>query len=335
MNVLVTGANGFLANNIIRELNKRRVPVKGMVRRTSNLLSLQGANYERVIGNVNHLNELSAASKGSDVIIHAAANTSQQSAIQLDSTDHIGTENVIKVAEKQHLKKVIFVSSANTFGYGSFEKPGTESDEMSPLFKQSIYAMNKLISQQLILQAAKDGRIQATVVNPSFMIGPNDAKPGSGKILLMYLNSKFAMCPPGGKSFVHVNDVAVAICNAIEKGKNGACYLLTGENMTYNSFYKKVEEVTFVSRPVVQISGTFLSLVGKVGSMINRAGGNLELDHVNAQILNIRNYYNSEKATSELDMPQTPLDLAIKEAVKWFAENGYLKNKIRLRNVNT
>ncbi len=48
--VLVTGANGFLGANVVRELNIREIPVRGMVRKKSNLLSLKGAKYKKVIG---------------------------------------------------------------------------------------------------------------------------------------------------------------------------------------------------------------------------------------------------------------------------------------------
>lgn len=327
MKVLVTGANGFLANNIIRELNKRGVPVIGMVRQTSKLLSLVGATYEKVVGDVNNYYDLAVAVQDCDVIIHAAANTSQNKSHQLKSKDHVGTNNVIDIVEKLGLKKLIFVSSANTIGHGSLENPGVEDQNVKGIFRKSDYAVNKFNSQNQVLKAANEGRIRATVVNPSFMIGPYDAKPSSGKILLMYFNNRFAFIPPGGKSFIHVRDAAIAICNAIDKGRNGQCYLLTGENMTYGEFYRKIRNVTRISKPGLYLTSRLINVIGYIGSLVNKMGFSIELDNVNANILCIKNYYSSLKAIKELDMPQTPIEQAICESYEWFHKNGYLKRK--------
>ena len=141
----------------------------------------------------------------------------------------------------------------------------------------------------------------------------------------MYLNYKFAFCPPGGKSFIHVNDAAIAICNAIEEGKNGTCYLLAGENMTYHEFFQKIRKVTGVSKPIIKLNRYFISQLGIAGSIFNKIGCNIELDQANAGILNIKNYYSSARAVEELKMSQTPIENAINDAYRWFRENNYLK----------
>lgn len=325
MKVLVTGANGLLAANIIRELNSRGIEVRGMVRKTSNLLSLDGVEYEKVFGDITNNKDVFHAASGCDVIIHAAANTSQRPQDQESKGDIIGIQNIIKIVEEQKISRLIFVSSANTFGFGSLENPGTEYSPISEVFYKSAYAKKKLEAQELVLANAKSGRIDAVVVNPTFIIGPYDAKPSSGRLLMMYLKNKIAFYPPGGKNFVYAKNAAIAICNAITKGKSGECYLLAGENLTYKEFYEKVKMVSLISKPMFLLSGKILRLLGKSGSLLNKIGFSLELTKENADILCINNFYTSQKAQSELEMPQTPIEMAIEEAYQWFLSNNYLK----------
>jgi dihydroflavonol-4-reductase len=325
MKVLITGANGFLASNIIRELNKKEIDVKGMVRENSNLLSLKTAKYEKVVGDINNVGDLKNAAHGCDVIIHAAANTSQYAHRNLNMDNIEGTKNVISVSERLRINRLIFVSSANTFGYGSKKHPGDESVKMSPVFKKSPYAYSKYKAQEAVLAANKEGRIKAIVVNPAFMIGKYDAKPSSGKLLTTYLNNPIAICPPGGKSIVHVRDVAVAICNSIDRGVDGTCYLLAGENLTYKEFYNKLATETGQKKKTIFLSKFVLALLGSVGSVINKMGIHTSLNRINTNILSIQNYYSSKKAIHALGMPVSSVDEAISDAISWFSQNNYLK----------
>ncbi|NJK86741.1 MAG: hypothetical protein HC906_12975 [Bacteroidales bacterium] len=59
----------------------------------------------------------------------------------------------------------------------------------------------------------------------------------------MFYGKKIAFIPPGGKNFVDVRDAAKAICNAIEKGRNGEKYLLAGKNLTYKDFIRKLSAI--------------------------------------------------------------------------------------------
>lgn len=325
MKVLITGANGLLAANTIRELNHRGIPVRGLVRKTSNLLSLEDAQFEKVYGNIINYEDVYDAADGCNVIIHAAANTGQKPSDQKSDDDLIAIRNMIKVVELQKISRLIFVSSANTFGYGSLESPGNEKTPISEIFQQSLYAKKKLKAQELVIKAARHGNIDALVVNPTFLIGPYDAKPSSGRSILMYMNNRVAFYPPGGKNFVATKDAAVAICNAITKGKSGECYLLAGENLSYKQFYEKVKIVTGIDKPLIPIPLYLLKAMGFGGSFLNRFGFAFELTKENACILSIHNYYSSKKAQNELEMPKSNIELAIDEAYQWFLLNDYLK----------
>jgi dihydroflavonol-4-reductase len=328
MKALVTGANGFLASNVIRELNRRGIPVRAMVRSTADLRSLSGAEFELFYGNITNMIDAMEAVKGCDVVIHAAAETSQhylsvEPYMQVNVT---GTFNMLEASYKNDVKRFIFVSTANTFGYGTKSSPGNENIPAKYPFTSSGYAISKMKAQELALEYAASGKLETVVMNPTFMIGAYDAKPSSGRIITMMHNKKIIPVPPGGKNFVHVADVANGICNAIDKGQPGSCYLLANENLTYSEFYIKLGKATGKSFCQLKLAPQLLVVIGTIGKLVARSGFKSDLNLTNAKMLCVGNYYSSAKAIKELRLPQTPVDNAIADALEWFAKIGYIKS---------
>ncbi len=326
MKVLVTGANGLLASNIIFELTKRKFAVRGMVRRTSNLLSLRGIEFEKVYGDITSYRDVERAVKGCGIVVHAAADTSQHHGSFEDylPVNVHATETVMKVAKENDVKRVVYVSSANAFGHGSIEDPGTENLPPRFPFTVSNYAVSKQAGQYAVLKYAENAKPEIVVVNPTFMIGRRDAKPSSGKLVLLGYKRKVIPVPPGGKNFVHAGDVAVAACNAIDKGRNGECYLLAGENMSYFEFFKLIEQVTGNKKLFVKVPSPVFVLAGNIGSFFAVMGFNNPFNRVNTRIMFIKNYYSPQKAVKELDMPQTPVSKAVEDCLDWFKQYGYI-----------
>lgn len=328
MRALVTGGNGFLGANLIKELSSFGWQVRAMVRNTADLRSLKGLEYEMFHGEITNNEHIKKAAEGCSIIIHTAANTSQNALLsEYYDVNVNGTKNVIDAVKYNRIGRLIFVSTANTFGNGTKEIPGNEEIPINPVFARSGYAKSKLIAQQLVLEAVKKEKINATVVNPSFMIGPNDAKPSSGRIILHYYKKRLLLLPPGGKSFIHVKDVVRGICNAIDKGKSGECYLLTNENLTYAEFFDKLSEITGISQTKIMLPAAILRTTGVFGNLAVKLGIRTEINMVNAQMLCEENYFSAAKAISDLKLPQTPVKDAIKDAVEWFSDNGYLVKK--------
>ncbi len=326
MKVLVTGANGLLASNLVRELLHSGYEVRGMVRENSNLLSLKQLEIELFNGEITNPADVRKAFAGCEVVVHAAANTSQwpthYEAYKRTNVD--ATQFLLDEAVRRNIEKFIFVSSANAFDPGTKEKPGTEE---SPFNKdgKSGYMLSKYVAQNLVLDEFRRSGLPTVVVNPTFMLGKYDAKPSSGQIILMAHGKNLMGCPPGGKNFVHVADVARGIVNAIGKGKQGECYLLANENLSYSEFFEKLKMVQGKPQTLVKLPRWALSLAGRAGSIFESAFGKpAKLNAINARLLCADNYYSPEKAVRELDLPQTPIAQAIEDAIEWFEQYGYM-----------
>lgn len=318
---MVTGANSLLGANVITALLAKGYSVRGMVRRPGTI-PLRYENIEEFVGVLTNPSDVRMAVKGCGIVIHIAANTAQNSIRYKDyaAVNVVATKYVLEAAHEWRVRKTIIVSSANAFGYGTLDLPGTEAAPIAYPFTKSCYAKSKKEAQDLALQYSGKGMGEIVVVNPTFMIGKYDSKPSSGKIITMNYKRKFIFIPPGGKNFIHVKDVAMAICNAIVFGKDRQCYLLANENLTYRDFYTKLNEVTGVKRHIITLPKWLLRMAGMAGSCFIRMGVRNAIHYNNMRILCVKNYYGSQKAVQELKMPLTPLSVAIKDAVDWFLE---------------
>lgn len=317
--ILVTGANSFLAGNIITELIERGYSVRGMLRKTARLM-ISHQRLETYYGNITEKTDVINAVKGCDIIIHVASLTDQSvsSYRKYEIVNVDGTRNIINAAERFNVKKIIYVSTANTFGYGTRTEPGSETVPAKYPFTRSGYVISKSKAQTFILKAFERSETEITVVNPTFMIGPNDWKISSNRIILRALDSRFLLIPPGGKNFIDVRDAAAGICNAIKKGKDGECYILANENLTYKEFYKKMSFVTNKKPFLITIPKLFLIMAGIAGNLVRYGGFNTAVNLTNMKILSIGNYYTANKAIREISLPQTPVEKAVEDAVSWF-----------------
>ncbi|MGQ7868929.1 NAD-dependent epimerase/dehydratase family protein [Sunxiuqinia sp. sy24] len=328
MQVLLTGANSLLGSNLTRKLLQANYEVKALVRENSNLLSLEGANPAFVKGNFMDADLLRKALTGCKIVVHVAANTSQwPSAYEHYKVTNVdGVRLMLEESQKAGVERFILVGSANAFGPGTKNTPGDETTPFTSLQYQSGYMRSKFEAQQLALAFHQKHHFPVTVVNPTFMLGKYDAKPSSGQMLLMAYGTKLMPVPPGGKNFIHVEDVANGIVSAIEKGRNGQCYLLANKNLNYQEFFGKMQALCGWPKQLVKVPKPLLTLAGQAGTQYEKLSGKpAKLNSINAKLLQANNYYSPAKAVSELQLPQTPIEEAIKEALAWFQENGYLR----------
>lgn len=328
MNILVTGADGLLGNNVVRELLQRQMQVTVLVQENKIYPTLAKLPITIVQGDLLHAESINKASLGIDVVIHCAANTSMFPARQelVNKVNIDGTQYIINACKSNNVKRLIYVGTANSFSSGTLAKPGNENNPYTAHTYGIDYMDSKYKAQELVLKAVNDNELDAVVVNPTFMIGPFDSRPSSGTMLIGIYNKKVPGYTLGGKNFVAVKDVAVAIANAITMGKKGECYLLGNANLTYKMAFEKIAAVAKVSAPRFKLSTPMVRLYGRFNSLI----GHLfkfspAVTHELAILASEEHYYTSAKAIKELQMPQTPIEDAINEALNWFIENNYIK----------
>jgi len=329
MKVFITGADGVLGNNLVRILLNRGHKVRVFIETGKKAACLEGLDIEKSSGSILDYDALKAAMSGSDIIIHAAAKTDTWPLRHVNywKINVEGTRNIINAFKETGAKRLLHIGTANSFGPGDENDPGDENRPYAAGRYKLDYMSSKYAAQQEILRVVKEDGLDALVLNPTFMLGPYDSKPSSGTMILAVNSGKIPGYPPGGRNFVYVKDVAVAIANAIDMGKKGECYILGNENLTYKEAFLKMAGALNVKAPSVKMPGLLTIIYGaliSVASSLFRFTPSVT--YALALISTEKHFYSSEKAVRELDMPRTSIDEALSEAVKWFRENGYIKN---------
>ncbi len=326
--VLVTGADGLLGSNLVRELLGRGYQVRAFLLPDSPSRTLDSLDIERYEGNILRIADLEEAMQGCSHLVHAAANTNiwpNRSEI-IRKVNIEGTKNIAEAALKSGIQRMVYIGTANSFGFGPKENPG---DETRP-YESDIYGLDyqdsKYQAQQYILEQVREKQLPALIINPTFMLGPYDSKPSAGAMILAIYHRKVPGFAPGGKNYVYVKDVAVAIANALDgKGRVGECYIAGHENLNFKEAFTKIAEITGVKPPAISFPKSILKLYGRIGSLMGNITGKAPtVSYPMTQISCDEHYFNPQKAVKELNMPQTGLEVAVKEAFAWFKKNGYL-----------
>jgi len=317
--VFVTGITGFLGSNVVLKLLKDDYYVIALVREKSNLFCQQKENLQIVEGDLftNH----SVYLKGVDYVIHIAAET-RQDLLSYEAYRKINYDASIQLFRESiscNVKKILFISTANTLGFGDMCNLGNEVTPQKFPFINSLYARSKLDAENYLLK--NQSNTEVIIINPTFMLGQYDRKPSSGKIIFWAWRKRLIFYPKGGKNFVHVEDVADGILQAIKKAKNGEKYLLANENLKYKSFFKKLNLITHQQPLMIPIPSFLLILLGFVGDFLSLLKIRTSLGSTNMKALRIDNFYSNEKSIKELGMTYKSTDHAIKDAIDFFQNN--------------
>jgi nucleoside-diphosphate-sugar epimerase len=315
--VFVTGITGLLGANLVQSLLDDGWHVIGLIRKKSAYKGLRCPRLTLIEGDL--FNDLALVMQNVDVVIHAAAETRQNLIRYRDyaEVNSKGTMLLYLTAVHCQVRKFIFISSANTLGYGSNDEPGNELMPLKSPFDQSMYAKSKIEAENYLLQNCQ--KTDVIIINPTFMLGARDSKPSSGKIILMGWKKRIIFYPPGGKNFVHVLDVVQAVMKCINLDKNGEKYIVAGENLSYRDFFLKLIRLTNQNTLLIGIPKPVLMVLGYAGDLIRTLGIKCNLSSNNMKILCIENFYSNQKSVSGLGICYRSIDSAIHDALEYFS----------------
>lgn len=319
--ILITGASGLLGTNLVRLSYQQGYKVRILVRPNADLSALRDIPMEIIYGLIDDKEDVLAAVKGCDHVIHAASLTTQwgtpyEAYKRINIT---ATQYIAEACLAFGVKRLIYVSTANTLAPGSRTVPGTELNAFGLHHINSGYINSKYVALQYIQEQVQQKGLQAVIISPTFMIGAYDVKPSSGQLILHGLNRRLMAYPSGGKNFVHVEDVCDGIFKAIRNGGVGEHYLLAGHNLTYKEFYKIVDAQIGRTRSKLRIPGALLRTAGIMSDVLQYLTRRpSKLNYAGAYMLSLDNYYSGEKARRELGVAYRSIDDAVAEALEWF-----------------
>ncbi len=325
MLTLVTGASGHIGGNIVRALLEQGRKVRVLVREDPR--AIDGLDVERCPGDVLDAESVDRAVAGCEVVYHCAANISVDGSVGDDQlrVNREGPRNVAAACLKHGVRKLIHFSSLHAISefprdQAITEENGLVKEEEAPL----PYSRTKAMGEREVYAAVEKG-LDATVLNPSGVIGPHDYKLSHmGDTVKDLAMGKFPALIPGGYDFVDVRDVVKAALAAETKGRTGERYLITGHYVSVVELGAIVAEVTGRKAPswvcpmwLARFAAPFSSGWGKL------TGKRPKFTSASLQVLRSNGKADHSKAARELGHSPYSTRETIEATVAWQREAGW------------
>ncbi len=331
MKTLVTGATGHLGANLVRRLCARGDAVRVLLRPGSPTEAIEGLEVERVVGDLGDRDALRAAVDGCEALFHCAAMVSTREGDReaLMKVNVEGTRFLMDAALDAGVKRAVHTSSFGAVS-GRNGEPSTEDDWLDPFEPVMDYERSKAHSEIPVFQAAARG-LEVCVVNPSAIVGPHDYRPSLvGNTILEFARRRMRAYVPGGFDWVSVHSVVDGHLSALERGRPGERYLLTGEVHSIDQILDWLEEFTGVPRPRLRIPPRFMQWVAIVKDWVERRFFPQVMPRFNyhsIRLLTSGKHGDCSKAQEELGYRVLPVRDAFAEAVQWFRASGRISGE--------
>lgn len=324
----LTGASGLLGANLAVELLAQGHRVRATRRAGSKVSQLAGRDIEWVSAELGDPASLAQAFAGADVVFHCAAQVTVLRKVtpELRAVNVGGTQNVVAAVRAAKVARLVHCSSSVAVG---LSEDGRSCTEESPWNFDRYrlddgYCITKHEAELAVLGAVKQGGLDAVVVNPTYMFGPMDVRPSSGKLLLEVARRRTPGKSTGFNNFVDVRDVARGMVLAWHKGRSGERYILGGENLEYGELMTRVAKVAGVPPPRLYIPRALAAPIGWLGDLQGLLSSrepllsSIKIDYAYCK----RFIVSSDKARRELGYTTGPLEVAVRDALAWFKGAG-------------
>jgi dihydroflavonol-4-reductase len=254
MKVFVTGGNGFIGSKVVRELIAAGHAVTCLLRKESKTDRIDMYRFDRAEGDVRDVGSLRAAMARCDATVHLAApgGWHADDAASLEGVIVGGAQNVLDVATQLHDHRVVMISSTAAINASTSPIVFDETAQFTVENPRLYYAHAKH-KAELVARSAFERGVHVVIVNPSEVYGPGDSGLGTASNLVDFAKYWPVMVCDGGTGIVHVDDVARGIVAALERGRPGERYILSGENLTVRQLASLVVELTQRSVPIVPV----------------------------------------------------------------------------------
>ena len=320
---IITGANGFLGNNIIRDIKlEKDDEVRALVRSTSNVDSLNGLNCNIYLGDVTDINSLESifdVSNAKVICIHCAAIVYIKNKYDKSVFD-VNVNGAINIAKKciEKNARLIYISTVHVIKEPKDNGVIVESSKFNPDEVEGFYAKSKSEALNRLLNMSKKQNLDLVVLHPSGIIGPNDyGNTHLTNLIMKVANKSLHYVVDGGYNFVDVRDVSDAVIKAINKGKKGECYIVSNRYASIKEICDIVCE--YLNLKKVKIVPFSLALFGApfCEFYYNLMGKTPLFTKYSLNTLKTNSNFSNLKAKNELNFKPRELSRTIKDTVDW------------------
>ena len=277
MKVFVTGGTGFIGGEVARQLRARGDEVVCLARNAEKAAKLTALGCEIVSGDLGDEAALRRGMEGCEGVVHAAAmyevGIPARQRPAMWEANVAGTEHVLKAALDAAVPKLVYVSTVGAFGNThrqvvdeTYEHPGKEFT--------SYYEETKLEAHRIAKQMIGEQGVPGVIVQPGGVYGPGDTSQVAD-LLEQFLAGKLPLLPfpELGICLTHVEDIAAGILLALDKGKVGETYVLSGPVTTMRDAIETVAGISGRKAPKRAMPTGLMKAMVPIGPLVGKLMG--------------------------------------------------------------
>lgn len=322
--ILITGGTGFLGTHIVRQLlNAGEKNIRVMASRVPAWMT--DAGVEPSEGSVTNAGDVASAVKNVSAIFHLAGRVSRDNsdAVAMNRVHLEGTRLLCQAAKESGVKTMILASSSGTMAVSETDEVVDETyPQPIQLISQWAYYASKYYQERTAIENFDDKDARLVIMNPSLLLGPDDERLSSTKVVLDFLGRNIPYCPSGGLNFVDARDAATAFITALDRGRHLEKYLLGAENMTFAQFFGRLERLSGVAAPAMKVPKR-VAMAGSymIESFFKNWGRTSPVQTSEVEQAEHFWYFDSSKAMEELGFtPRDPQE-TLNDTIKYVREN--------------
>lgn len=331
---IVTGANGFLGNNIVRQLEGQPCQIRALVLPGDSTKALEGLRckiYEGDVTDRQSLAEIFDVEAGDDVyVIHCAGMVYIKARYNQAVYDINvgGTRNIADMCLAAGAK-LVYVNSVHAIEEPSEDVMISEADGFDADSVIGLYAKTKAEAAAWVLQMVKEEGLCACIVQPSGMIGPYDfGRSHLTQMVLDFLEGRLKACVRGGYDFVDVRDVAEGTIEACEFGRSGQSYILSNRFYTIHDFLNRIAEISGKKKIRVVLPMGLAKATAPLSEIYYKILCQPPLfTSYSLYTLTAKSLFSNEKARKELHYTNRSMDETIADTVSWLMEKKSLTGR--------
>lgn len=332
---LVLGATGHIGAHVVRALLHRGYAVRATYRRARYLWVLDALPVEKIQVDLEAASTLREILDGCELVVHCAGYYPGLTARRGHAVarGQAQIRSVFDVIVGSAVKRVVYVSSAATITPNGTQARTEAHAEPWPLTEwRPLYASVKIAMEREAKRYAQRG-LDLVVVKPSVCIGEYDAHSFSGKLVLLFARGRLPVYLEYPFNVVYTGDVGVGTVLAAETAPPGEAYLFSHCPVTMQEWVQLVAREAGVSPPRCRVrypvALAAASVTEWVGALTRTEPA---LPTAVVRMSRQSHRLDGSKAQRELGLRYTPVEEAVRRAVGWFREHGYLSGSTSKRS---
>ena len=328
---LITGAAGFLGSHVCRQLLDRGESVRALVLPNDPAIQYVPKEVEIIKGDLCDLNSLEpffTVDEGMrTIVLHIASmvTVNPDFSQKLVDVNVGGTKNIIsKCLQHPECEKLVYVSSTGAIP----EVPqGQRIKEVDRFHEDQVvgwYSRTKAIATQAVLDAVNREGLNACVVHPSGILGPNDfAISETTGTIIRIINGEMPIGMQGSFNLCDVRDLAKGCILAADKGKKGQCYILGNEEVTLKKLCELLHHECGCKKIKFYLPLGLAKLIAKSAEKkAKKTGEKPIMTTFSVYNLERNNAFDYSKAKKELGYTTRTYEETIHDEVAWLKAEG-------------